>query len=60
MTGLDDQIQVHHRSPELERDPAQVEAELAGRRHAEIRLLLVAILIVSIVGAIFLAWDALD
>jgi hypothetical protein len=35
-------------------------AAMAERRLAEIRLLLVAILAVSIVGVIFLAWDALD
>ena len=35
-------------------------APIADRRLAEIRLLLVAILVVSIVGVVFLAWDALD
>jgi hypothetical protein len=32
----------------------------ARRRHEEIRRLLFAILVVSIVGVVFLAWDAID
>jgi hypothetical protein len=34
--------------------------EEARQRHGEIRLLLIAILVVSIVGVVFLAWDAID
>jgi hypothetical protein len=30
------------------------------RWHAEIRLLLIALLVVSVVGLVFLAWDAVD
>ncbi|HET9457960.1 MAG TPA: hypothetical protein VFO78_11495 [Candidatus Limnocylindrales bacterium] len=56
MTGLDDQVRVHHREYTAEPTPE----DLAERRHAELRLLLLAILCVSIVGVIFLAWDALD
>lgn len=32
----------------------------ARRRHEEIRRLLFAILVVSIVGVVFLAWDAIE
>lgn len=56
MTGLDDQVRVHHRPLRAEPTPE----EIAERRHAELRMLLVAILCVSIVGVVFLAWDALD
>lgn len=34
--------------------------DAARERHEEIRLLLIAILVVSIVGVVFLAWDAID
>lgn len=56
MTGLDDQVRVHHREHPAEPTPE----EIAARRHAELRLLLMAILCVSIVGVVFLALDALD
>jgi len=55
MTGLDDQVRVHHR---VQAEPTP--EEIAERRHSELRMLLVAILCVSIVGLVFLAWDALD